>query len=165
MLSIPRLALFRKNAWEESKLRFVKRWSFRKDQDSGKMRVLMVETAEGFGGAGGGVFGIGCSVRARWEEDIEGFAPEDLLLEDAPEVGGDEVGELVEGGQGAGVVFQLVSDGSDGLVGDAAGDDELEVLEIGRKVEGEAVAGYGAGDVDADGGDFGGRRRIGSRRR
>ena len=38
---------------------------------------------------------------------------------------------------------------------DSAGDDQLEVVEIGVYVEGETVRGYGAGDVDADGGDFG----------
>src|SRR5581483_2758577 len=46
-------------------------------------------------------------------------------------------------------------DGRDGLVGDAARDDELEEVEIGGDVEGETVGGDSAGDVDADGGNFG----------
>ena len=41
------------------------------------------------------------------------------------------------------------------LRGDAAGDDQVEVAEVGVYVEGEAVGGDEAGDVDADGGEFG----------
>ena len=43
----------------------------------------------------------------------------------------------------------------DRLRRDAAGDDQVEVAEVGVYVEGEAVRGDEAGDVDADGGEFG----------
>ena len=43
----------------------------------------------------------------------------------------------------------------DRLGRDAAGDDEVEVAEVGVDVEGEAVGGDEAGDVDADGGELG----------
>ena len=47
------------------------------------------------------------------------------------------------------------------LGGDAAGDDQVKVVEVGVYVEGETMRGDGAGDVDADGGDFGfGRRPL-----
>ena len=39
-------------------------------------------------------------------------------------------------------------------VGDATGNDEVEVAEVGGDVEGEAVGSYPAADVDADGGEF-----------
>src|SRR5882757_3714807 len=39
-------------------------------------------------------------------------------------------------------------------VGDAAGNDQVEVAEVGGDVEGEAVGGDPAADVDADGGEF-----------
>ncbi len=46
-------------------------------------------------------------------------------------------------------------DGGDGVVGDAAGDDACEVLEVGVDVEGEAVLADALPcDFDADGGDF-----------
>ena len=41
-------------------------------------------------------------------------------------------------------------------VGDAAGDDGLEVAQVGPDVEGEAVGGDPAGEVDADGADLAG---------
>ena len=39
--------------------------------------------------------------------------------------------------------------------GDAAGDDQVEEAQIGIDVEGETVGRDEAGDVDADGGEFG----------
>src|SRR6267142_4342773 len=39
-------------------------------------------------------------------------------------------------------------------VGDAAGNDQVEVAEVGGDVEGEAVGGDPAADVDADGGEL-----------
>ena len=42
-----------------------------------------------------------------------------------------------------------------GFVRDAAGDDQVEVAEVGVHVEGEAMGSDEAGDVDADGGEFG----------
>lgn len=66
------------------------------------MDVFFAQPAEVFGSLGGNVFRIRCGVRAKLQESAEGFAPEDLLMEDASEVGGDHVGDFVEGGQGAG---------------------------------------------------------------
>lgn len=45
----------------------------------------------------------------------------------------------------------------DGAASQAAGDDELEVGEVGGDVEGEAVGGDPLADADAHGGDLGGR--------
>ena len=50
---------------------------------------------------------------------------------------------------------QFFRHGGHGLGGNSAGNDQVEVVEIGVHIEGEAVRGDGAGDVDADGGDFG----------
>ena len=55
-------------------------------------------------------------------------------------------------GWGHGVGFEF--ERGDRAVGDAAGDDEVEVAEVGGDVEGEAVRCDGLRDVDADGGDF-----------
>src|SRR3982751_1447311 len=45
-------------------------------------------------------------------------------------------------------------EGGHSTVGDAAGDDQVETGEIGRDVEGEAVAGHPAGDADANRGQL-----------
>jgi hypothetical protein len=45
-------------------------------------------------------------------------------------------------------------EGSGFAVGDAAGNDEVEVAKVGGDVEGEAVGGDPAADMDADGGEF-----------
>jgi hypothetical protein len=86
-------------------------------------------------------------------ESVEGFDGEDLLREDVTELAGSLMGDVLERGQrhsfGA---FEV--EAGDGLVSDAAGVDELEVAEVGGDVEGEAVGGDSAGDVDADGADF-----------
>src|SRR4051812_20936969 len=42
----------------------------------------------------------------------------------------------------------------DGAVGDAAGNDEVKVAQVGGDVEGEAVRGDALGDVDAECGDL-----------
>ena len=73
-------------------------------------------------------------------------------MKDAAEVGGNAVGGLRQWGWG--VLRRFEFEGRYGAVGDAAGDDVVEVAEIGGDVEGEAVGGDGLGDVDADGGDF-----------
>ena len=85
------------------------------------------------------------------QERVEGVDPEDLGLEDYAEVAGDGFGDGVE------VEFsaEFFLHRGHRLGRDAAGDDQVEVAEIGVHVEGEAVRGDEAGDVDADGGEFG----------
>lgn len=83
------------------------------------------------------------------EQVVEGFEPEDLGLEDFAEAAGDDGEDVFHFGRLPGFEF----DGGDGF-GQSAGDDELEVVEVGGDVEGESVGGDPAGDVDADGGDL-----------
>lgn len=80
---------------------------------------------------------------------------------------GDQASEI--GGQGGLGVLKagagVAQDGfhaGDGAASQAAGDDELEVGEVGGDVEGQAVGGDPLADADAHGGDLGGRT-IGGR--
>lgn len=72
-------------------------------------------------------------------------------MEDYAEFGLDVGGGLGE----AGGVAEKLAEGSDGLVGDAARDDVLEVGHVGVDVEGEAMAGDPMVETDPDGGDLG----------
>lgn len=108
-----------------------------------KVFVLAVEFAKI-----GGRSGSDANVASK--ESIEGFEPEDLAAEDVAEIAGDGFGDAVEGDWCA----EFLRHRGDGLGGEAAGDDELKVGEIRVDVEGEAVRRYGAGNVDADGGDL-----------
>lgn len=82
------------------------------------------------------------------QESVEGIHPEHLTLEDDAEVASYRFGDGVEI---EGLVELLLHRG-DWFCGDAAGDDQVEVAEVGIYVEGEAMGGDEAGDVDADGG-------------
>src|SRR5260221_9165330 len=53
-----------------------------------------------------------------------------------------------------GVAVEEFIEGGSFAVGDAAGNDEVEIAEVGGDVEGETVGGDPAADVDADGGEF-----------
>lgn len=86
-------------------------------------------------------------------ETFKGFDGEDLLREDVTELAGGLVGDFLERRQSHAFGHFALETGH-GLVGDAAGVDELEVAEIGGDVEGESVGGDSAGDVNADGSDF-----------
>lgn len=83
------------------------------------------------------------------EKVVEGFEPEDLGFEDLAEAAGDDGEDIFHLGRLAG--FKL--DGGDRF-GQSAGDDELEVVEVGGDVEGESVGGDTARDVNADGGNL-----------
>ena len=88
-------------------------------------------------------------------ELLERVAPEHLALEDTAEVAGGGVAGGFHGGRrrdcgGVGLEFEA----GDLAVGDAAGDDPLEVAQVGGDVEREAVRGDALRDVDADGGDL-----------
>ena len=86
-------------------------------------------------------------------ESVEGVEGEDLLGEDMAELACCLMSDVFERGKGYAFGDFKVQAG-DGLVGDAAGIDELEVAEVGGDVESEAVGGDSAGDVYADGSDF-----------
>jgi hypothetical protein len=86
------------------------------------------------------------------EESVQRFDGDHLAVEDAAEVGGDAVGGLGERWRWRLRGFEL--ERGDGAVGDAAGDDEREIAEVGGDVEGEAVRSDGLGDVDSDCGDL-----------
>ncbi len=75
-----------------------------------------------------------------------------LALEYSSEAGGDAIGGLLECGGGGLGRFEL--ERGYRPVGDAAGDDPVEVAKVGGDVEGESVGGDGLGDVDANGGDL-----------
>src|SRR5579883_1567476 len=104
-------------------------------------------------GRGLALFSGGVQGRAHVDAKIGGMEPEDLVLEDASEVSGDGVDGVLHGGRRcAAGGFEL--EAGDGAIGDAAGDDEVEVAQVGGDVEREAVRGDAARDVHADGGDF-----------
>lgn len=77
------------------------------------------------------------------------------MVEDAAEVAGDGVDGVLHGWSGmdgAPIGFEI--EAGNGAIGDAAGNDEVEVTKIGGDVEGESVGGDAAGDVNADRRDF-----------
>ena len=91
------------------------------------------------------------------QQFVEGAAGEHLAAEDAAEVAGGGVGCALHGWRGRGTSFQgwsLKFKAGDAAVADAAGDDPLEVAEVGGDVEREAVGGDALRDVNADGGEF-----------
>lgn len=70
------------------------------------------------------------------------------------ELGVQHVREFVHRG---GVVFaEDLGDGDDGASGEAAGDDEVEVVHVRVEVDGEPVEGDPSSDADADGANLGG---------
>ena len=73
-----------------------------------------------------------------------------MAVKDATEVGGGAVGGLCERGCWGLRGFEF--ERGNGAVGDAAGDDPVEVAKIWGYVEREPVRGYGLGDVNTDGG-------------
>lgn len=66
----------------------------------------------------------------------------------------DRVGGVLHGGAQGVLGGNFVFDAGYATVGDAAGDDPVEVAQISGDVECEAVRGDGLRDVDADGGDL-----------
>ena len=88
----------------------------------------------------------------RGQKVLERLAPEHLALEDAAKVPGGGVEGCLHGGLAVRIGFELQA--GDLAVGDAAGDDPVEVAEIRRDVECEAVRGDALRDVDADGSDL-----------
>jgi len=83
---------------------------------------------------------------------IDGFAPQHLALEDAPKIAGGGVKGLLYGWLTVGVGFEL--EAGDLAIGDAAGDDPVEIAKICRYVQREAVGSDALRDVDPDGSDF-----------
>ena len=84
------------------------------------------------------------------KECLKGFDPADLALEDYAEIARDGFADSVQVERFA----EFLPHRSHGLGRDAAGDDQVEIAEIGVYVECEAVGGDEAGDMDADGGEF-----------
>ncbi len=82
------------------------------------------------------------------EERIERIDPEHLAGKHCAEVAGDGFGDCVQ----IEWLAEFLLHRGDRLRRDAAGDDQIEVAEVGVYVEGEAVRGDEAGDVDSDGG-------------
>lgn len=93
-------------------------------------------------------------------ESVEVLGGEHLLREDMSELAGGLVCDAFERGKGYAFGDFEVKAGY-WLVSDAAGIDELEVTQVGGDVEGEAVRGDSAGDVDADRADFSFASRAG----
>jgi len=84
---------------------------------------------------------------------MEAFDGEDGFCEDHAKLACGLMRYSFERGQARGIRYFQVEAG-DGLVGDAARVNEQEVTEVGGEVEGEAMRGDAARDMDADGGDF-----------
>jgi hypothetical protein len=76
-----------------------------------------------------------------------------LLAEDLPEVPRRLVGKASRVGKPSGLLTPCLQAGHC-VVGNAAGNDQRKVAEVGGDVEGEAVRGDAARDVNADGGDL-----------
>ncbi len=85
---------------------------------------------------------------------VEILDGQDLLVEDQAELAGGLVGDGFESWAVGCGVGDFPFEAGDGPVGDAAGIDEREVAQVGGDVEGEAVGGDAARDVDADGADL-----------
>ena len=97
------------------------------------------------------------------EQFVERFDPENLALEDHSKVAGERFGHLVQ----VELAAKFALHRSHRFRRDAAGDDQIEEAEVGVYVEGEAVRGDEAGDVHANGCEFGfgpvvGRARFAS---
>jgi len=119
----------------------------------GVSRLLMVsrEQVDRLGQASLGLAPSGSMTRTHTgppEQGLERFDPEDLVLEDHSKIPRDGFGDGVEI-KGA---SEFPLHRGYRLRGDAAGDDEVEVVEIGVDVERESVRGDGARNVNADGG-------------
>ena len=80
----------------------------------------------------------------------------DRLVENGGELLRGKVGERFKAGQHDSVGHFFFQAG-DGVVSDAAGDDEVEVKQVWVEIEGETMGGDAAGDVNPNGGNFAGR--------
>ena len=98
---------------------------------------------------------------AELDQAVDGWAPNSWSRDSAamicrwktrPKFARDAVGGLGEGRRRSARRFQFQRRYRP--VGDAAGDDPVEVAQVGGDVQGEAVRGDALGDVDADGGDL-----------
>jgi hypothetical protein len=111
--------------------------------------------------------GILCGESGEWcgsglgAKGCETFNGENLLIEDEAELAGCLVGYGFQTGQGFGcgglwgfAGQDFVLQAGNRAVGDAAGVDEFEVMEVGGYVKGETVRGDAAGDMNADGADL-----------
>src|SRR5690348_8293924 len=65
------------------------------------------------------------------EQLVQSLEPEDLAAKEEAEVARDGLGDVVEGGNGAGRGAQFLFQRGDGLGSDAAGDDEVEEAQVG----------------------------------
>lgn len=86
------------------------------------------------------------------QEFIERVDRKHLTLKDAPEVARHAIGSARHGGASFRIGFDF--EGRNASVGDAAGDDPVEVAEVGGYVQSEAVGCDRLGDMDANCGDF-----------
>ena len=93
-------------------------------------------------------------------ESVEILGGEHLLREDMSELAGGLVSDVFERGK-CYAFGDFEVQACYWPVSDAAGIDELKVTEVGGDVEGEAVGGDSAGDVDTNGADFSFARRAG----
>jgi hypothetical protein len=88
--------------------------------------------------------------QAAGDQIIEAFDPDYLPAEDPAKVPGYRVGNLLE--RRRWVYFSF--DAGDAAVADATGNNQCEVVKIGGHVQGEAMGGDPAGNVDAQSGDL-----------
>src|SRR5947209_3758887 len=115
---------------------------------------FVAHAAEGFGFAQGRVL-VEWSVCGSLivsggaaEQRVQGLQPKDLSAKDVAEVAGDALGDGVDDRRL--LITEFGGYAGDRLVGNAAGDDELEEIEVGIEVKREAMRGDAARDVNAD---------------
>jgi hypothetical protein len=115
----------------------------------------MVKAAEFVGDVERGVLGgeIPGSGGSGSAQGVEIFEGEDGLIEDKAELAGSFVRDGFEC-EGLSRRGEFLFKTGDGVVGDATGDDELEITKVGGDVKGEPMGSDAPGDMDADGRDL-----------
>jgi len=97
----------------------------------------------------GGEVATGCSLL----QCCNALDGQDVLVEDEAKLARGLVGHGFQRGERV-RLFKFFGQAGHTVVGDAAGNDHLEVAQVGGDIEGEAVRGDSLGHMDADGGDL-----------
>src|SRR5581483_3888642 len=124
-----------------------------RNQPLRQLAAVAVQLAELFWRTRGGVLVRRSGRRRRGDvrqQVVERFQPQHLRLKDAPEVARSRGCSVLH----ADGLLQFSLDRRYRLAGQPAGDDQGEVVEVGRHVQREAVRGDAARDVYADGGNL-----------
>ena len=129
---------------ERDVLMVSREWGKRLGQSGPGRVVFFVESAQ-FGGW------LHRDAHRAPQQRVEGIDPQHLDWKTTPKLREIDSATALRSSS----LAEFLLHGRDWLCGDAAGDDQVEVAEVGVHVEREAVGRDEAGDVDADGGEFG----------